>query len=81
MNTLKKFAGIIWILAGPVIIYFLIDTAIKEIGKNPVMATKVQWIVFVVIFTPIAIGLMIFGWYALKDEYYHLPESSKELDA
>ena len=31
------------------------------------------------VFIPIAIGLMIFGWYAFKGEYDRLPESSKEL--
>lgn len=79
MNTIKKIAGIVWILLGPVAIYYLIKTASEEITKKPVLDTKIQWIVFVVIFIPVAIGLMIFGWYALKGEYDHLPESSKEL--
>ena len=79
MNTIKRFAGIIWILMGPVAIYYLIKTASEEITKKPVLDTKIQWIVFVIIFIPVVIGLMIFGWYALKGEYDHLPESSKEL--
>ena len=79
MNTIKRFAGIIWILMGPVAIFYLIKTASEEITKKPVLDTKIQWIVFVVIFIPVVIGLMIFGWYALKGEYDHLPESSKEL--
>ena len=79
MNTIKRFAGIIWILMGPIAIFYLIKTAGEEIAKKPVLDTKIQWIVFVVIFIPIAIGLMIFGWYALKGEYDKLPESSKEL--
>jgi hypothetical protein len=79
MNSIKKFAGILWILLGPAAIFYLIKTAAEEIAKKPVIDTKIQWIVFVVIFIPIAIGLMIFGWYALKDEYDHLPESSKEI--
>jgi hypothetical protein len=45
----------------------------------PVIDTKIQWGVFVVVFIPIAIGLMIFGYYALRGEYDHLPESSSEL--
>ncbi|HEV8272043.1 MAG TPA: hypothetical protein VGQ04_12110, partial [Chitinophagaceae bacterium] len=61
-------------------IYYLINTAISEIAKKPVIEIKVQWIVFVVVFIPIAIGLMIFGFYALKGEYDHLPESSAELE-
>ena len=80
MNSLKRYTGIIWILLGPVTIYFLIRTAAEEIAKKPVIDTKIQWIVFVVIFIPIAIGLMIFGYYALKGEYDHLPESSAEME-
>lgn len=64
---------------GPAAIFYLIKTASEEITKKPVLDTKIQWIVFVVIFIPVVIGLMIFGWYALKGEYDHLPESSKEL--
>lgn len=65
---------------GPVAIFYLIKTAAEEITKKPVIDTKIQWIVFVVIFIPIAIGIMVFGWYALKGEYDHLPESSAELE-
>jgi predicted Na+-dependent transporter len=79
MNTIKKFAGVLWILLGPFAIYYLIKTAASEISKKPVIDTKIQWSVFVIIFIPIAIGMMIFGWYALKDEYKQLPESSAEI--
>ena len=79
MNTIKRFAGIVWILMGPAAIFYLIKTASEEIAKKPVIDTKIQWIVFVIVFIPIAIGLMIFGWYALKGEYDKLPESSAEL--
>jgi len=64
---------------GPAAIFYLIKTASEEIAKKPVIDTKIQWIVFVIVFIPIAIGLMIFGWYAFKGEYDRLPESSKEL--
>jgi purine-cytosine permease-like protein len=79
MNSIKRFAGVIWILLGPATVYYLIKTASEEIAKKPVLDTKIQWIVFVIIFIPVAIGLMIFGWYAFKGEYDNLPESSKEL--
>jgi hypothetical protein len=32
-----------------------------------------------VVFIPIAIGMVLFGYYALKGEYDHLPESSDEI--
>ena len=80
MNTIKRYAGFLWIIMGPVAIFYLIKTAAAEIAEKPVIDTKIQWIVFVAIFIPIAIGLMIFGWYALKGEYNHLPESSAEIE-
>lgn len=79
MNSIKRFAGILWIILGPLAIFYLIKTASEEIAKKPVIDTKIQWMVFVAIFIPIAIGFMIFGYYALKGEYDHLPESSDEL--
>lgn len=79
MNQIKKLAGIVWIILGPVAVYYLIQTALSEIAKKPIIDTKIQWIVFIVVFIPIAIGMVIFGWFALKGEYDHLPESSEEL--
>ena len=71
MNNLKKYLGIVWMLLGPVFIFFLVYGAITYIDpkgtkdiNNPVI-----WIIILAIFTPIAIGLMIFGYYALKNEY------------
>ena len=56
-------------LLGPVCIYYLVKTAVEEIEKKPVVDTKIQWVVFVIIFIPIAAGMSIFGYYALKGEY------------
>jgi len=69
MNSIKRIAGILWIAIGPVAVYYLIKTAVSEIAKKPLIDTKIQWAVFIIIFIPIAIGLVIFGYYALKGEY------------
>lgn len=82
MNTVKKYLGIIWLLLGPAVIFFLVYGAILNIdpeGKKDIN-NPVIWIIIISIFTPIAIGMMIFGWYALKNEYHHLPESSAEVE-
>ena len=79
MNTIKRIAGVLWVILGPLVIYYLVKTAIGEINKKPVIDTKIQWAVFIVVFIPIAIGIMIFGYYAIKGEYDHLPESSAEI--
>ncbi len=81
MNSLKKYLGIVWLLLAPAVIYFLVDGAIIHIdpeGKKDIN-NPVIWVIIITIFTPIAIGLMIFGWYAFQEEYNHLPESSTEI--
>jgi hypothetical protein len=79
MNAIKKWLGVVWMVMGPVAIYYLVKTAAAEIAKKPLIDTKIQWAVFIIVFLPIAIGLVIFGWYAFKNEYKILPESSKEI--
>ena len=80
MNQVKRFFVILWMLLAPVAIFYLIKTALVEIAKKPVIDTKIQWGVFIVVFIPIAIGLIIFGYFAFKGEYDRLPENSSELD-
>jgi len=81
MNNVKKILGIVWMILGPAIVFLLISGAIANINPegNKDINNPVIWIIIIAIFTPIAIGLMIFGWYAFKGEYEHLPESSSEL--
>ena len=69
IDPIKKALGIVWLLLGPIALYFLVKTAIYEIARNPIPSTRIQWSTFVIIFIPIAIGLVIFGYYALKGEY------------
>ena len=82
MNAFKKFLGIFWLLLAPLVIYALIDGAIQNIdpaGKKDIY-NPVIWIIIIAIFTPIAIGLMIFGWYAFRGEFDDLPQNSKDLN-
>lgn len=79
---IKKYLGFVWLVLAPALIYFLVAGAIRFIDpegtkdiNNPVI-----WVIIIGIFTPIAIGLMIFGWYAIKGEFDHLPESSDEIN-
>jgi Na+/H+-dicarboxylate symporter len=82
MNIVKKYLGIVWLLIAPAVIFFLVNGAVEYIDlkgtkdiNNPVI-----WIIIITIFTPVAIGLMIFGLYALMGAYDHLPESSSEVE-
>ncbi len=83
MSAIKKYFGLLLLLIAPFVIYELvngalthIDTAGKKDINNPVI-----WIIIITIFTPIAVGLVIFGWYAFRGEYDHLPRKSDELDS
>ena len=69
-GAVKKLMGFVWILIAPIIIFFLISGAINNIGEGTKDINKpIPWIIIISIFTPIAAGLMIFGWYAIKGEY------------
>ncbi len=83
MTAFKRYFGLLLLLIAPFVIYELvngavahIDTAGKKDINNPVI-----WVIIITIFTPIAVGLVIFGWYAFRGEYDHLPRNSKELDS
>lgn len=78
MNSIKRVLGYLWILIGIASIVILIAGAIQNIdlhGKADINK-PVPWIIIIAIFTPIAIGLVIFGYYAIKDEYKNLPTDS-----
>ena len=80
MNQLKKIMGLVWMVLAPVIIYLLVMGAVHNIGAGVKDYNKpIPWIIIITIFTPIAIGLMTFGYYSFKGEYDKLPESSEEL--
>ncbi len=82
MNTLKRMLGFVWMLLSPVIVGYLFWQAADKIGKATA-ATKsnvsLQWSIILIIFIPICIGLLIFGYYSVKGEYDHLPETSAEV--
>lgn len=77
MNQIKRIAGLIWILLAVVAYAILLQTALTQINAKPSTDTIIQWSIFAMIFLPIAIGLIIFGWLALKGDYDQLPVSSE----
>ena len=80
---MKKILGIIWIILGPAAMIFMAWQAYDKVSKaEPGIAqtnTALQWGIILLIFIPIAIGLVIFGKYALAGEYNKLPESSEDI--
>lgn len=69
-------------MLGPAVMYLLIAGALHNIDPTGTkdINKPIPWVIIIAIFTPISVGLMIFGYYALKGEYDHLPENSEELN-
>ena len=69
-------------ILAPAIMIFLFTQAAEKIA-NATEATKanvtLQWSIILIIFLPICVGLLIFGYYGFKGYYEHLPESSAEI--
>jgi hypothetical protein len=83
MNTIKKILGLVWMFLAPAIIWFLASQAIQKIAVATSLTKSnvtLQWVIILTIFTPICVGFFIFGYYAFKGEYAHLPASSKDLE-
>jgi type VI protein secretion system component VasK len=81
MNVLKKYAGIIWLVLGPIVIGVLLYAAFTNIDTKGTkdINNPIPWVIIIGIFTPVAVGLSLFGWYALKGMYTKLPEDSTQL--
>jgi hypothetical protein len=71
LNKIKRTLGFVWMLLGPLAIITLVAGAIQNINPHGTgdINKPLPWIIIIVIFTPVAIGLSIFGWYAWKGEY------------
>jgi hypothetical protein len=72
MDTLKRILGFVWALLGPAIIIGMIWQAVDELSQvkpEKVQETYIFWIIVVTIFLPIALGLTLFGIYAIQNEY------------
>lgn len=71
MNLLKRYLGIIWMGIGPVMLYILFSSAYTNIikGGEAEINQPIPWIIIITIFSPVAAGLTVFGWYAWRGEY------------
>jgi type VI protein secretion system component VasK len=80
MQLLKRYLGMIWMLLGPLVIVVLLWGAINNIqpGGTEDINKPLPWIIIISIFTPIAVGLTIFGWYAWKGEYENIEQMDNE---
>ena len=58
-------------LIGPSVFILLIISAIRNISADSGgdISNPIPWLIIIIIFLPVAIGLTIFGWYCWKGEY------------
>jgi uncharacterized membrane protein YidH (DUF202 family) len=70
---MKKILGLVWMVLGPAAMVFMAWQAYDKISAAEAGVaqtnTALQWGIILLIFIPIATGLVIFGKYALAGEY------------
>ena len=71
MKNIKRLLGLLWIVIAIVSIVVLLLGAYQNIDMKGTtdISKPLPWIIIIAIFTPIAIGMGIFGWYAFKGEF------------
>lgn len=69
MNALKKIFGIAWIALAIGTAYQLIDMFGGKLSSGKPDDLIFGIIIFGVLLPLVVLGLLIFGWYALTDEY------------
>jgi hypothetical protein len=82
MNQLKRFLGVLWMLLAPTLVAFMFWQATDKIGKTAAAEKSnviLQWVIILLVFIPICVGLLIFGYYCFKGDYDNLPENSEEV--
>ena len=69
MNTIKKYLGIVWIILAAAVAYYSIGIFGGKLtsGKQDDLVFGI--IIFFIILPLVVSGLLIFGYYALTDEY------------
>ena len=84
MNTLKRFSGFLWMALGVAAVLLMLrqmgtELAAARAANKAVLDTQMFWYIIIPIFTPIMIGLCLFGWYAWKGEYDRIARDSGHL--
>ena len=67
MNTLKKYAGVVWIALGLYVGYDRVLDSITKIGSEKLEDRVFGWVVLLVLVPIIVGGLVTFGRYALAE--------------
>ncbi len=83
MKSLKRILGVLWIVIGPLSVVLMAWQAWEKINEAAAgvqrINTAMQWGIILLVFIPIALGLMLFGRYALQGEFDELPQHSDDI--
>lgn len=83
MKTIKKLLGLAWMTLAPLAVILMFQQAGEKINLAAEGVartnTALQWGIILLIFIPVSMGMIIFGYYSFKGEYDQLPSSSKEI--
>ncbi len=73
MNAIKKLLGLLWMIIAPLSVLLMFIQAAEKIklASEGVARTNtaLQWGIILLIFIPVSIGMIIFGYYSFKGEY------------
>jgi hypothetical protein len=69
MNALKKYLGIVWIALAVAVAYYAYDIFGGKLSSGKQEDLVFGIILFFILLPMIVIGLTIFGWYAITNEY------------
>ena len=73
MNAIKKLLGLLWMIIAPLSVLLMFIQAAEKIklASEGVARTNtaLQWGIILLIFIPVSIGMIIFGYYSSKGEY------------
>jgi predicted Na+-dependent transporter len=73
MNNIKKILGLAWMILAPLAVILMFEQAGEKISLATQGVartnTALQWGIILLIFIPVSIGMVIFGYYSWKGEY------------
>ncbi|WP_420150470.1 DUF6814 family protein [Spirosoma sp.] len=69
MDALKKYLGVVWILLGIYVGYDRITDSLTKISSDQLEDRVFGWVVLLVLVPIVVGGLILFGKYALDEEY------------
>ncbi|MDB5239677.1 MAG: hypothetical protein JWP57_302 [Spirosoma sp.] len=80
MQKLKKYFGVLWMLLGAYVAYYGVTNSWSKISSANLEDRVFGWVVLCVLVPIIVGGLILFGKYALDDEYNSLKSTNEKVN-